>query len=75
MCLFGKFLDMLLSRHSEKSHTAFYGCIQGLLPYQMVVFVVVGLSAVFQELLANAQTLTDIKGGCFMGGERRVLFD
>ena len=75
MGLLLKFLDMLLSRHSEKSLTAFYGCIQGLLPYQMVVLVVVGLPAVFQELLADGQALADIKARCFMGGERRVLFD
>ena len=75
MGLLLQFLYMLLSRHSEQPLTSLYGCIKGLLPYQMVMLVVIGLPAVFQELLADGQALADIKAGCFVGGERRVLFD
>ena len=39
----------------------------------MVMLVVIGLQALFQELLADGQALADIKAGCFMGSERRVL--
>ena len=39
----------------------------------MVMLIVIGLPTVFQELLADGQTLADIKAGRFMGGERRVL--
>ena len=41
----------------------------------MVMLVVIGLPAVFQELLADGQALADIKAGCFVGGEGRILFE
>ena len=69
-----QFMHMLFSGHSEQPLTPLYGRIKGLVPYQVVMLVVVGLPAVFQELLADGQALADIEAARFVGGERRILF-
>ena len=70
-----QFLNMLLSGHGEQPFASLYGRIEGLLPHQVVMFIVIALPAMFQELLADGQALVYIEAGCFVGSECRVFFD